>query len=69
MAALNALQTNAQVLAALRGASGTSMNARSIPEMREFVRRMGYSVRRPFPVATPSACHGSASGRHPRVCP
>lgn len=40
---LNGLQTNAEVLAALRR-SGMAMNARSLPEMREFVKRMGYQV-------------------------
>ena len=31
------------MLAALRR-SGMAMNARSLPEMREFVKRMGYKV-------------------------
>jgi len=40
---LNGLQSNAQVIEALRASRG-SMNSRSIPEMREYVRRLGYKV-------------------------
>ncbi|KAI8903948.1 Mur ligase, partial [Powellomyces hirtus] len=40
---LNGLQTNARLLEALRK-SGQAMNQRSIPEMRQFIERLGYKV-------------------------
>ena len=63
---LNELQTNAQVLDALRR-SGASMNERSIPEMREFVKRLGYSVR---PSQRAAHCAGvSCTPPHPPTHP
>jgi hypothetical protein len=41
---LNELQSNAHVLDALRR-SGAAMNERSLPEMRTYIGRLGYSVR------------------------
>lgn len=41
--ALNSLQSNTAVLEALR-ASGNNMSLRSIPEMLEYLHRIGYSV-------------------------
>ncbi|KAJ3404949.1 Folylpolyglutamate synthetase [Chytridiales sp. JEL 0842] len=41
--ALNSCQTNAAILEAVRK-SGNALNKRSIPEMQEFVQRIGYKV-------------------------
>ena len=41
--ALNSLQSNAAVLEALR-ASGHKTTSRAIPEMLEYLQRIGYSV-------------------------
>ncbi|RUP45556.1 Mur ligase [Jimgerdemannia flammicorona] len=41
---INGLQTNASILEALRKA-GPRMNSQSLPEMCEYVRRIGYEVR------------------------
>lgn len=41
--ALNSLQSNASVLEALR-ASGRKMSCNAIPEMLEYLKRIGYGV-------------------------
>jgi folylpolyglutamate synthase len=40
---LNSLQTNAATLEAIKKSGGRS-NERSLPEMRQYVERMGYKV-------------------------
>ena len=40
---LNGCQTNAAILEALRK-SGNSLNLQSLPEMRDYVKRIGYPV-------------------------
>ena len=44
---LNSTQSNASILQALR-ASGGKLNERSMPEMNEYMNRLGYSVCRVF---------------------
>lgn len=46
IAKLNSLQSNASIIDQLRKSRG-SLNHRSLPEMRVFLARLGYSVRSP----------------------
>jgi folylpolyglutamate synthase len=58
---LNTLQTNASILQQIR-ASGGLVNSLAIPEMVEYLERIGYTVRSIVPIAQPLArvftsCH------------